>query len=387
MVTKEDLDKFAKSQDLNELEELLNEPNIFNILKIEKRETLHSNFLAWLLDPNGSHNLGEFFLKEFLKKAFEQSNNSQNIDSLNFTNALVKREDNHIDISILDDSNKWFIVIENKIYSKENGSQLNNYEEHAQKEYPNHLKKLIFLTATKTKPTNSKYTIISYDDIVTILKKLTKNKDYIKAKIYIVEYYKMLEMEFMEEESDIGKLTKQIYNQHKKAITHLFDFVNKQEVNDWIKNLLKKHNFILDNCKGKYYIRFIPKGMDFKEIRQGNPKNWPKWSDIDRIILFEFGINCDKNNKIYLSLIMGPGNKELRQKLYSLVRRNNQIFNPSGNLKDDFCALHDTFEIEKIDTKSITELEEEIEQKFNKFLNDSLPKIITAFEKEFTEKN
>ena len=43
--------------------------NIFNVLKIGGNEVrLHSAFLAELLNPEGSHGLGNIFLVEFLKK-------------------------------------------------------------------------------------------------------------------------------------------------------------------------------------------------------------------------------------------------------------------------------------------------------------------------------
>ena len=234
-------------------------------------------------------------------------------------------------------------------------------------------------------PSNQSYIKITYSTIIEVIKKV-KNEKPNKIIPQVIEYTKLLEREFMEE-SEISKLTKQIYSQHKKAVTCLFDFVSKQEINEWIKDLIKQHNFILDNCKGKYFIRFIPKDMDLEEIKKGNPKDRSRWSDVNRIILFEFGVNCDRDNKIYLSLMMGPGNEELRQKLYSIILRNKSIFTPSSSLQDDFCSLHDVFEIEKTDTKSIEELEEEIEQKFNEFSKNSLPKIVNAFKKEFKKED
>jgi len=41
--------------------------NIFNILKLGKKETKHSAFLAELLNPNGSHGQGNVFAIEFIK--------------------------------------------------------------------------------------------------------------------------------------------------------------------------------------------------------------------------------------------------------------------------------------------------------------------------------
>lgn len=40
--------------------------NIFDILGLSHREDPHTNFLAWLLDPQGSHAIGDAFLRRFL---------------------------------------------------------------------------------------------------------------------------------------------------------------------------------------------------------------------------------------------------------------------------------------------------------------------------------
>ena len=57
--------------------------NIFNVLKIGGNEVrLHSAFLAELLNPEGSHGLGNIFLVEFLKKLKVdnfQTNGAKNI--------------------------------------------------------------------------------------------------------------------------------------------------------------------------------------------------------------------------------------------------------------------------------------------------------------------
>ena len=50
------LDKFlVDNADLEELSARLSVFNIFGTLRIEKTEIRHSNVLAWLLDPRGSH--------------------------------------------------------------------------------------------------------------------------------------------------------------------------------------------------------------------------------------------------------------------------------------------------------------------------------------------
>jgi len=64
------LSNLIKDPDLERLDIEMNAPNFFQILKVERREIRHSNFLAWLLDPNGSHGLSELFTKWFFRDIF-----------------------------------------------------------------------------------------------------------------------------------------------------------------------------------------------------------------------------------------------------------------------------------------------------------------------------
>ena len=53
---------------LDELIPWTGKVNLFDVLKVSKKEIYHSNMLAWLLDPNENHGLGEAFLKGILQK-------------------------------------------------------------------------------------------------------------------------------------------------------------------------------------------------------------------------------------------------------------------------------------------------------------------------------
>jgi hypothetical protein len=54
------------------------EVNLMEILKVSHKELQHSNFLAWLFDPNANHKLGDLALKEFIKIYFKE-NQFQNL--------------------------------------------------------------------------------------------------------------------------------------------------------------------------------------------------------------------------------------------------------------------------------------------------------------------
>ena len=58
---------------LTELKTLLTEFNLFDVLGVSKAEIRHSRIIAWLLDPHGSHGLGDTLLRVFLREAIDFS--------------------------------------------------------------------------------------------------------------------------------------------------------------------------------------------------------------------------------------------------------------------------------------------------------------------------
>lgn len=108
--------------------------NIFSVMYKEHDERrLHSRFVATILNPVGSHGMKELFLKTFIEIFPE-------LDFLNFKNAVVypeewnKKENNNIDILIIDRTLRNAIIIENKIHAgdsnNESGGQLERYYKH-----------------------------------------------------------------------------------------------------------------------------------------------------------------------------------------------------------------------------------------------------------------
>src|SRR4030088_1373392 len=54
--------------DLERLEALLDQFNIFEVIGAVRQELRHSDFLAFLLDPQQNHGLGDAFCKRLLQK-------------------------------------------------------------------------------------------------------------------------------------------------------------------------------------------------------------------------------------------------------------------------------------------------------------------------------
>ena len=94
--------------------------NIFTLFHgFSDEVNLHSNFIASLLDPNGDHYKGDLFLKLFLETC--------GIDDFDIDTSMatVFKEFKHIDIYISD--GKKHIILENKVYAKDQPTQIARY--------------------------------------------------------------------------------------------------------------------------------------------------------------------------------------------------------------------------------------------------------------------
>jgi hypothetical protein len=60
-------DFVLKNRELIELEELLDQFNVFEAMRAERTEARHSDFVAFLLDPTRPHGLGDIVLKSILQ--------------------------------------------------------------------------------------------------------------------------------------------------------------------------------------------------------------------------------------------------------------------------------------------------------------------------------
>ncbi|MFW6312237.1 MAG: PD-(D/E)XK nuclease family protein, partial [Nanoarchaeota archaeon] len=128
--------------------------NIFETLKITNAEIRHSNIFAWLLNPQGSHGLKTKFLKRFIEDINKSSNNPIEFSSKAYQSFKIRREWNFIDLTLIHKEMQSIIIIENKIWSNESDHQLESYQKIIEANYPNYIKKYVYLTPFGEKPSN-----------------------------------------------------------------------------------------------------------------------------------------------------------------------------------------------------------------------------------------
>ena len=169
--------QFHSNQATRAIIRKINQNSMLDIYGIARSETHHSKFLAWLFNPNESHNTGELALRKLLniavRRGIEQNNQSKNFQwfkkavltsaSLSLTSASnvqvltesyveaqgKKGAKGRIDILV---SNLALggdfinIIIENKIYSNEHDEQTTTYFEGINQKLPNQKNIFLYLT-------------------------------------------------------------------------------------------------------------------------------------------------------------------------------------------------------------------------------------------------
>ena len=171
--------QFHSNQATRAIIRKINQNSILDIYGIARSETHHSKFLAWLFNPNESHNTGELALRKLLNiavcRGVEQNNQSKDFQwvkktvvtsaSLSLTSASdvqvstesyveaqgKKGAKGRIDILIQNvelGTEPINIVIENKIYSNEHDEQTTTYFEGINKKFskPKNINIFLYLT-------------------------------------------------------------------------------------------------------------------------------------------------------------------------------------------------------------------------------------------------
>lgn len=230
------LDRFlANNPELEELSAKLQVFNVFRTLKVEQAEIRHSNVLAWLLDPSESHGLSDIVLRRILSNILLESNtnikgiSAAQVELMRFDSIEVRREWKNIDIVIVDRDNKFVVLIENKIYSKESKGQLAKYLKILNDEFPS-LKKLpIFLTLMGDEVEDEQaddYCLYSYSQVLTVLGQIFSQRTSQLAEpvaIFLRQYIDILRKLTMQDEKLVD-LCKTIYRKHRDAIDLIVEY-------------------------------------------------------------------------------------------------------------------------------------------------------------------
>ncbi len=315
--------------ELERLEDLLSQFNIFEALGAVRVEARHSDFLAFLLDPRQNHGLGDIFLKRLLQRAVTRTGGADSpvsaidLDVWDLNDTLVYRERGNIDILLVNEPHRFAAVIENKIEAAEYSDQLARYHDWVEREYAGFKIIYLFLSASGELPSNSAYTPIDYDLICHLLEKLQETRESVIGQdvhMGLAHYTQMLRRHIVSD-SEAVELARRIYAKHKRALDFIFE--QKPDLQTDITGELKRlvsevADLVEDHCtKGE--VRFALRAWkQIPELCRGQG-----WTPSGQLLLFEFR---NYPNRLSLALVIGPGNQEVRQRLFDEAKTHPQIF-------------------------------------------------------------
>ena len=262
---------FVNDKIFKNVEGLLFDSNLFSILKFDSTEIRHTNMIEWLLSLDNSRGLKE--LIKFCNKKIDL--NKIDYDNINYYNDrpfnqifvssdISNRPDLLIEFNYLNDKEKYYILIENKINAFENEYENGKYQTTLYREEMIRLdiKNVIYIFLdTKGNKSNCKdYININYDTFYNeILKKIIEGNVSDKEKLIYNEYINSLKRPSFDKDDII---TDDIYVFDKKELNEFKDFYiqYKDSINIFLNNYSKEEIKIYE------ILKYIIYSISYKKV-------------------------------------------------------------------------------------------------------------------------
>ena len=357
------LEQLAASPDLAELERILEEaksksaePDLLAIIRVQGDENVHSNFLAWLLNPTANHGFGDYFLKKFLLDAVAQSDVARDtIAAADWSQTIVRREwyalvdgaPGYLDILVVNWSAQILCAIENKVFSPESVGQLSHYRKALENDYPDFDRNFVFLSPdgrfSQEDTEQGVWTPADYIAVHNLVKQTVADNDgkvSETVRVILEQYAVTLRRNIvpeLNESAELQQLARKIYLEHREAIALIY-----RHQPDWVPETMQILKEAVAEQKGWHldkeangFVRFRSDVWDgFSTTRTGTG-----WAPSPALLLFEFKFS---GGRPYLELMLGPGTDEkIREKLFESARQNPAAFRRTTNsLVSGFTRLH-----------------------------------------------
>lgn len=324
----ENIISYRKSDTVAELKNSLDDKSILEILGVGRLEIPHSNFLAWLFNPNESHGLGLYAVEKLLLILASRNEYSAEeresmplalkyliiAGSLNIRNVNVQTEVLVPDINILKGKGRVDIVIdifidpiqeimplskssenenytclrivlENKVFSSENGkkgTQTETYYNYFEKDrmfhHPNYHCVFTYLTPiNRSRCSDLHFIHITYQDIFdNILYPMSKMSNITTQTAFIIqEYIKNLSITTdsknltpMAMEKEQRELLVKFWNENSELITASIDALSETEDNgisnpEILEQVAKGLKELRNNTRHTFKFTFDYKGKQY----------------------------------------------------------------------------------------------------------------------------
>ena len=325
--------------------------DVFEALRLDGSEEFHSNFLAWLLDPRGSHRIGDFALREFLR----EFGYSRDVPAANLPSTTVSRERGvvidvnwgRLDITIMNEKSNFVCVIENKVWSPEGRNQLADYRKALDECFPctDYKVRRVFLTPQGDGPGDiverDHWTAMSYKKVLCVIERIIREKEEsINEDVgaTLRQYATTLRRNIVPDVSnDVHELARRIYRKHKQAIDLIIENRERYQPNYVVEGFRMVRKAIQEHCQWKEhtvnhpYARFV--SADWKQYEELETDGWPHG-------LLHFEVQVTERWAGLFLLFSKSGDKTLKRMIYDRVAKIPDVFEePVPSYSDDYIRL------------------------------------------------
>lgn len=293
--------------------------NIFNVLGVTSDETrTHSAFIAELLDPNGSHGLGDQFLRSFVDTV--DCLRSWNFDT---KSAKVQKElsiggknedcseGGRIDIAV--ESNGKAIIIENKIYAGDQEKQLVRYYNYGTKNCPNGFR-LLYLTLNGDDASEYSHERLVANEDCYVISYNREISDWLQRCIELSARHPLVRETLIQYQNLINQLT--MNSMEKNSQEELLELMCDKKNIDSICSILSLEAKWRERIFNLYVLASLKdklQGLDIELMNRGVKIKRPEWK---LYIHLGWGYTLGKNVSIGITTnIAGP---KMKQKIDSL---------------------------------------------------------------------
>lgn len=224
-------DLVVDNPDLDRMEQLLDRFNLFEAIGVVRQELRHSDFLAFLLNPQHPHGIGDLFLKRLLQRTLTGNRRSGlpisliDLDVWSLDSAFILREWNSIDLLVVDETHRIIVLIENKIGTTEHSNQLARYLGVLQHHYPGCRVLALYLTPEGDLPSDERYLPVSYSVVLQLVEQLLDTRSSVMGGDLqtLLRHYAELLRTHVVSDSEIDDLCLRIYQKHQRALDLIFE--------------------------------------------------------------------------------------------------------------------------------------------------------------------
>ena len=366
--------------DLERLEEVLNQFNIFEAVGAVRQELRHSDFLGFLLDPQQPHGLGDLFFRKLLQKVLLSSRSVQmpvslvDLDVWSLDETLVYREWHSVDIFLVNEDLRLAVIIENKIAGGEHSGQLQRYLTTVEQHCEGYKVIPLFLTPDGDLPLDDRYLPVSYELVAGLVESIVEARgSTLGAEVRtMMSHYTEMLRRYIVSGSEIDELCTRIYRKHQRAIDLIIERRpdRQSQMREFLAKLIAETGGVAQDRVSKSEIGFVPEVWDDRI-----PKGPPDWSPAGRVLLFYFE---NQPGRLRLVLIIGPGPEAVRRRLFEIAQANRDLLKPPKTLHKKWDGILTLPVLAASDYSNLEDegLEAKTRRFWKKFIAEDMPAIV-----------